>query len=544
MANMSGGTKYSVLTLVLLVVLVGTTFSNLPLSRMPPSVQVVNEVVFNFADYPALQREHIALINYLRELVEQPYGEWEGWHITPDVQYLVHYQLAFMSYAVERMFEVTPGYRTDFYRGLAYDLIKKMNTTIEEYGDTSIEMMEWVRSTIGFPNWTSYHYPDPTNESHVYTGGFRGPANIMWTGHYALMELLYERNFHTGEFYDEFTWFMHDWNNSLTTDGLGHPQEGGIWRCGLIPCQPYAVWVQCNSIPVFFTELYDNMYNTSFRPIWDYGLNFVNTVMQDQYGLFTDCYYVQRPLGYTDQAGMPPQPFPGNELDPYTRDGRPYVSAYGVAWALLFLEYTQPEETVHDYPVFINVCGKDVSGDQMYIMDSYNNPSGFGSYDILACLFTIALAQQRGDLATRDRIMEFLYSPYNQVWSSDGRAMHWDTTAVEPFLQSSLAYGYIWATVPVTVRDMAEPRPAESWDYPYIRSADDDSIWVYQAVWDPEKEGFVLTVEVDETATLEFANFDHTPTAYSGGVPLAGLTATGDGYALTLEPGTYHIVIV
>jgi|GEM_PF-6501956 len=41
--------------------------------------------------------------------------------------------------------------------------------------------------------------------------------------------------------------------------------------------------------------MYDNLYGTNYRPMWDYGLNFINTVMHDQYGLFIDGYYVPSP---------------------------------------------------------------------------------------------------------------------------------------------------------------------------------------------------------------------------------------------------------
>ena len=121
--------------------------------------------------------------------------------------------------------------------------------------------------------------------------------------------------------------------------------------------------------------------------------------------------------------------------------------------------------------------------------------------------------------------------------------MHWDTTAVEPFLQSSMAYGWIWATVPVSVRDLGDSRPTQFWNYPYISQADDDNIWVYQARWDPIKQGFILNIRVDKTATLTFSNFESVPTAYSGGYSLGQLTATGADYTLTLSPGTYHLVL-
>ena len=94
------------------------------------------------------------------------------------------------------------------------------------------------------------------------------------------------------------------------------------------------------------------------------------------------------------------------------------------------------------------------------------------------------------------------------------------------------------------MRDLADARPAEFWDYPFISAADDDRIWVYQAEWDPVKEGFVLNIRVDQPATLTFSNFDSTPTAYSSGISLGELTTSGADYTLSLSPGVYNIVLV
>jgi hypothetical protein len=146
-------------------------------------------------------------------------------------------------------------------------------------------------------------------------------------------------------------------------------------------------------------------------------------------------------------------------------------------------------------------------------------------------------------LLSADRILNFLYSLYNKEWSADGRAMHWNTLTLEPFLESSLAYGWIWATVPVSVVDIAESRPAAFWEYPYISAADDEYIWVYQAEWDPAKEGFILNIQVDQKATLTFSNFATIPNAYATGIIQQELSEVGDTYILTLEPGLYHLVI-
>ena len=535
--------KFFTVALIVSIVLAGMSFGNLPGPTTPTGVQTVNGETFNFADYRALTLEELAIYNFLTTLFDQPYGSWDGWYIEPEFYGLFHYVLAFMAYSLAMYYETTPGYRTSYYESISDNLIRKFNTSYDDWGENSIEYFEWEYASIT-QNWTGYYYPDTftPDADDIYTGGFRGPANIMWTGHYTLMELLHERNFNTGEFVDELTYYMEDWNNSLTTDGFGNPQEGGIWECGLIPCEPYEVWVQCNSIPVYATGLFDDMFGTDYLPIWDYGLDFANEIMQDQHDLYVDGYYVQEPFGYQQPTEGPQQEFPGNRLSPFRTDGKLRSRGYGVAWSLEFMDFLQPEVTDEDYAVFIEQYGKEVSGDQMYFVDSMYSTNTFGTFEFLACLFTLALSKQEGDFNTVQRILNFLYSLYNKAWSADGREMHWDTSALEPFLQTSLAYGWIWGNNPVTLNDLVVARPTAFWDYPYISEADDESIWVYQAEWDPVKEGFILNIKVDQQATLTFSNFDSTPTVYGDGTP-RDLTIAGSDYSLILQPGSYYLVI-
>ncbi|MBD3405811.1 MAG: hypothetical protein GF411_06740 [Candidatus Lokiarchaeota archaeon] len=543
MSTIITSNKYFVSVLIITIIFAGLTFGNLPSPGVSAGSQTIDGVTYNFADYGQLSHEQLALFNYLDTIVSskyQGYGEWDGWN-AEDFHGLHHYVIAFMSYAVASMFETTPGYRTSYYQNFAYDLVKKMNTTIDDWGNSSIEYKEWAHPDFDF---TEYYYPNVTNPDgdDIYTGGFRGPANIMWTGHYALMETLYERNFNTGEFVDEISWFINDWNISLLTDGFGNPKEGGIWGVGIIPCEPYIVFSQCNSIPMVATGLYDNLYATDYLPMWDYGLNFINTVMQDENDLYTDGYFIQEPLGFVYASTGTPQEFPGPSLDPSA--GLPKVSSYGISWALAFLDYFQPEVTINEYPIFLEKFGQEISGNLMYMMDSYHHPTDFGTYELLGSLFTMLLANQVQDYSTRNRLMNFLYDLYNKIWSPDGRTMYFDTSSLEPFLQSVLAFGYIWANNEVSIRDLVDSRQNEFWDYPYISEADDSHIWVYQAEWDESKSGFILNLRVDQTATLTFANFDHAPHAFLGGNIFSELSATSQGYELTLNPGLYNLVIV
>jgi hypothetical protein len=365
----------------------------------------------------------------------------------------------------------------------------------------------------------------------------------MWTGHYALMMALYERSFNTGEMTDELTWYVEDWNNSLTTDGMGNPKDGGIWGVGLIPCEPQFVFVNCNSIPIFATELFDNLYNEAYMEsgMWDYGLDYLNNIMQDEYDLFSYVTVVSPTLGATEDP----------EVDyPYVRsdDKGAVVSGYGTSWALMFLEYTQESDTIQDYPVFLDVYGREVSSDQMYIAGSYKYPEQFTDIQsVLGSLFTLPLANQRGDQGTVERLWNFWLGSSNAVWSSDGRELHYEDSmasviqALEPVLTGLCT----WGTIPTTTRDLGDARDSGFWETPYISAADDDNIWVYQAEWDPVKEGFILSIKVDQTATLTFSNFDSQPLAYRHGSQFAQLEPTGgDDYTLSLEPGLYHLVIM
>ena len=536
MSQIINQNKFVISVLVITIVFAGMTFGNLPAPPATMSVQTIDGVTFNFADYRSLNKDQIGMFNYFDPLTtDRAYNSWDGWY-SEGFRGGRHYLAAFTTYVMSMLYETTPGYRSPLYQNVAYSLIKMMNTTIDEYGNDSIEYWEWANT-----NWDDYHYPDPNNSSDLYTGGFRGPANIMWTGHYALMMSLYERSFNTGEFASEIGWFIDNWNTSLTTDGYGNPKEGGIWGVGLIPCEPYIVFVHCNSIPIFATELFDNIYDTNYMEsgMWKYGLNYVNTQMQDKYGLFTYADLVSPYLGSNDSIDdYPKTMMQGDE---------PAVSSYDTSWALAFLEYTQENETVSDYERFIEVFGRDLSSSEMYMLGSYNQPGSFTDLDtVLGSFFTMALANQRGDTQTVNRLRNFWLGPSNQVWSEDGRAMHYEDgiASLYQMLQPVSTGLGTWGTFPVTIRDLADARPTEFWNYPFISAADDNNIWVYQAEWDPVKGGFILNIQVDQAATLTFSNFSSAPTAYAGGVVLQQLELDGSDYTLSLVPGSYNIVIL
>ena len=137
----------------------------------------------------------------------------------------------------------------------------------------------------------------------------------------------------------------------------------------------------------------------------------------------------------------------------------------------MFLEYTQENETIHDYPVFLDAYGRDVSADKMYITGSYNYPNQFTDLDsVLGSLFSMPLANQRGDQRTVERLWNFWLGSSNAAWSSDGRALHYEDglaslmTVLEPVLTGLCT----WGTIPTTMNDLASARSTEFWDTPFI----------------------------------------------------------------------------
>ncbi|MHA1654637.1 MAG: hypothetical protein ACTSVT_11670 [Candidatus Thorarchaeota archaeon] len=145
MSSVVRSNKFLLTALVLSVVIGGMSFANLPPTLPATGIQTINGVTFDFFDYGLADHEVLAFFNYLYTLVSseyQGYGEWDGWNFREELHGLAHCVLVFMTYATSTLFETTPGYRTDYYRSFAYDLIKRMNTTEDEWGTNSVEYWE------------------------------------------------------------------------------------------------------------------------------------------------------------------------------------------------------------------------------------------------------------------------------------------------------------------------------------------------------------------------------------------------------------------
>ena len=80
MAEILKKNKVMVGALIATLIIAGLTFDNLPNSDPNLGVQTISGVKYNFADYPNLNHEQIALYNYLRNIVTgEDINSFDNW---------------------------------------------------------------------------------------------------------------------------------------------------------------------------------------------------------------------------------------------------------------------------------------------------------------------------------------------------------------------------------------------------------------------------------------------------------------------------------
>lgn len=508
---------------LLAVVVSGLVIRPTPAVPTPYPVLVLPDgTVINTAAYPHLDATQIGLFNWLREAIMSLATE----DFTGMPQMLTHYCLAFMVYALATLFETTPGYRTDYYRAWHEQMIAKMNSSF-------IEDQEW--NSIGFNNATLWGS----------LAGFRGPANIMWTGHYAMIMALYERFFRNGNYNIELQSYLDQFEHTMTHTQYGIPNAGGLWNCGLIACEPYIVFVQCNSIPQWTMKMADSLWNTTYFNACDYGIDWIMANMTDDHGCFIDGYYVlelPEEWHYLTQRyrGIGPSWLP----PPVNHTAE---NSYGVGWSLMLYDTYRPDIVSQMYPNYVNSYVRHMYPDYAYVMGAYSYPSNFGVLEILGSVFGLPCTKEVGDWALQRKLMNYVFAPWPLRW--DGYECYFDCSALGADLGSLLTMVdngfYIWATTPVLMKNLATARPSSFFNEPYISSTTGNGLFVHQAVYDPAVDAFVLTVTAHEAATLTFSNFPGVQgiQSASGPIPAGWWSQVGSQMTLSLPPGVWNLAV-
>ena len=493
-----------------------------PIDVSYPVITLPDGRAFNTAAYPHLDTVQIGLYNWFRDLILNL--DTEDFTGIPSI--FTQYILAFSVDAMATLFETTPGYRTDYYRAWQEQMIAKMNSSwMEEH--------EW--NMMGFNNVTQWGQ----------TAGYRGPGNIMWTGHYAMMMALYERFFRTGKYSTELQSYLNQFNHTMTYDMAGYLHTGGFWNCGMIVCEPYIVFVQCNTIPQWTMHMTDAMWNTTYSAAYEYGVNWLTQNMVDDHGCFIDGYFViELPPEWhamtTTYGGIGPA-----MLEPPVNHTA--ENSYGVGWALMLFDSYEPSITNQMYDDYVASYVRHMYPDYAYLSAAYSYPGKFGTSDILADMFGLTCTKEVGDWALHRKLMNFVYDPWPIRWN--GYSCYFDSSALPMGLGTMLVMVnngfYVWASTPVLMKDLAKPRPPSFFNLPHISSTTGNGLFVHQATYDETNHVFVLTANVHESATLTFSNFPSVQGIQSatGPIPAAWWSQNGSQMTLELPPGVWNLVM-
>lgn len=527
--------------LILGIIISGLTIVLNPTNPSTPNFGIIivpDEGTFDLSEYPYLDRRVIGLWNSLRELYsvdDFSNNSINDLSILPDV--LTQYFIAFTTYGMAQIVDSTPNYRTDYYKNLFQKLILMMNSS-------AMEEFEWI-----LPGFADERYESLGND-------FRGPTNIMWTGHYTLMELLYYNVFRESTYNDEIKWFIDDWNNSLTAtttwdnkssiDNQGRPL--GLWRTGLIPCEPYIVFVQCNSIPFYAITLYDKLHNSNYAQSIEPGIDWWQEYMTDDNGIQIDGYYISEPYTALHQFEVLGE-IPGPALEPVlASEGVPGVANYGSSWAIAFYQGFGKTDIAETYyrnwkTNFIHYS----PNDQAYAPHSYHNPSSFTEMDLIGNLFSYLGAREMGDSNLFRKLENWFYGPYPGEW--DGYRYRFDTSAlgeIGPFMDPILQFAWAWGHADSTLSDLMDVKSDSFYtSFPYISAeSTTEGLFIYQAYYDETKEAFILSVEVNEQTAITFEQFPDVQGVYLKSGVYEDWAQNGGQMILTLSPGTYSFVIL
>jgi hypothetical protein len=525
--------------LIMTIIVAGSSFVLAPAQYPNPqlgAITVPGKGNFALSVYPVLDRRVIGLLNLFRDyyaVTDLSNASVNGLVLTALPPIMTHYFLAFTTYGMAEIAASTPGFRTSYYTEMFHKLIAMMNSS-------TVEQIEWIE-----PGFTNAVYSSLGN-------GFRGPTNIMWTGHYALMELLYYDLFRDPRYNNEIKSYLDQWNASLTATTMwnGSPSNGlGRWGVGLIPCEPYIVFVQCNSIPFYAMRLYDELHSTAYQLASLPGIKwwYTDGNMVNDRGIPIDGYYVDMPAPQHRSLHNLPPTIPGPSMTtdlPY-----PKVSAYGSAWITMFynaMGYTTLANTI--YGNWKSNLVHYSTDNTAYVVDSYYYPSEFGAQTFVGDVFAYFCAHEMGDQALLTKLGNWFYSPFEGKWN--GYKYEFDTSALGdlssfayPVVNFAWAWGHAYANLTTL---MNAPSDSFFTSAPYISNqSTTDGLFVYQAYYDSAKSAFILTVETHSDTVLTFSNFPSVQGVYTaqGAYPSSDWAQNGSQMLLTLHPGTNSFVI-
>ncbi len=446
--------------------------------------------------YPMLDNETLGMAAAVAEAVDGPPEHWDEdqWGVellqaygSGDAMSPFRYLIAFSAYSVAQTAAHTPAWREPY------------RLTFDRYLGKMTEPLAWEDFI------TDWGGASPL-----------GPDNVMYTGHLAYMMTLNRHLFDDDRYESPLVLTGSDgatWQTDVhaLTDWLATQAEGNVDSAGVhhfnVPCEPGRVFVPCNTPHRISELIYDDLYGTGYAeglPSW---LGWVEAEMVDsETGALFDLYW---PYGRHE-----PEP---SELPPQIE---PRLSGVYNGWTIWFLAPLDRPWGAELYPAWSSTFV--VRGQASPFPDGrtlvLDEPGVEGPIqaimNIVATGFGMSTARAYGDQELADELAaswDLFFGPAG--WSDDGATWAHASPALPLVFQN--AFPLLARTTSgeydVLLQGLGEDH-AERFAQPYVASISDDRTFVNQAIYDPEAERLILTVNgggaVHSAVDIELANLE------------------------------------
>jgi len=493
-----------------------------------------SERIYDLAEYPHLSNEIIGLYNYFREILFgqdinsfdniEPYVGSVPMSFGPGGDAGIRYILAFLTYGMSEMIQTTPGYRDpSYYQNVSDWLLQKMEAPkTKEYWNISGNMMydgkSYYQYTIDY-----YGVPPGDFEGLLYT-------NIMYRGHWILMQSLYQYLFNDVKYNETLTQQCNLLYDAMTN------ASNPLYRTPGVPCEPVQIFVQCNTIQSLAFKIYDNCLNTSPTNYFSAAerlLEWELDNMTNEDGLFVNGINITKFIN-----GDP------NYVDDFD-------SGYTQGWFIAFVNAYNQSVAQDLYPIFkSNYIKEDVypgfMGDFAFMledkeMDPYSMDLMNFAFSIAANGFGLACAKEMGDTETRDKILNWFTFFFSPKWEEN---MYYYPTPLFEGLQFVFNMILYWAGLDWTnLGNFTQRRDSSFWTQPYIADVSDvENIFINQAIYDDPNSAFLLTCSAARPGNITLTNAAWGNIYSAQGTGWANQTI-GDNITLMIDRGNYNFVI-
>lgn len=213
-----------------------------------------------------LSTRSLGYLNYLREVLSQPLGSWDGFYRaqSPSMNFALRYQLAFASYALALMSQRTPAYRTPYVEALRDGIEKMLHVAAWGYWRVPVGTSGGAASQGHVAVLVSPHQRGPSGPP----SDPIGRDNLQYSGHLSTMLGLYEKVSGDRRYDEPFT--LHDPESGVSytyTHGdvakriYTQMRENGF---GGVCCEQGMAYVPCNNYSMASNALHDLLHDTDY----------------------------------------------------------------------------------------------------------------------------------------------------------------------------------------------------------------------------------------------------------------------------------------